>query len=96
MLFQVDFFSQMQGEGFCGFLNKLFVFSLAPETQYYFVQTALGYVVYHYDSNVETVKVAEWELVGSLRDLNNLGEGCLKYKSIGNLLEALKRGNCFG
>ena len=44
---------------------------------------------------MEAVKAAGWELVGFLRDLNNLGEGCLKCKSIGDLLEALKRGNCF-
>lgn len=87
LLFQLDFFNQMQEEGFYDFLNKPFVFSLVSETQYYFIQTSLNDVVYHYDSNTETVKATDWDLVGFLKMLASENNGQLKPKSLSNLLE---------
>jgi hypothetical protein len=86
LLFQLDFFNQMQEEGFYDFLNKPFVFSLVSETQYYFIQTSLNDVVCHYDSNAETVKETEWDLVGFLKMLASENNGQLKPKSLGDLL----------
>jgi len=88
MLFQFDFFSQMQEGGFYDYLNKPFVFSLVSETQYYFVQTTLNNrdAVYHYDSNNETVKVSSWDLVGFLKELAKANNGVLQVVSEGNIL----------
>ncbi|WP_444906294.1 hypothetical protein ACJJIR_17415 [Microbulbifer sp. SSSA008] len=87
ILFQLDFFNQMQEEGFYDFLNKPFVFSLISETQYYFIQTASDDAVYHYDSNAETVKKTEWDLAGFLTILVNENKGQLQTRSEGNLLD---------
>jgi hypothetical protein len=87
LLFQFNFFNQMQEDGFYDFLNRPFVFSLVSDTQYYFIQTLLGDVVYHYDSNVGAVKATEWDLVGVLKVLASENHGQLRFKSFGNLLE---------
>jgi hypothetical protein len=87
LLFQLDFFSQMQEEGFYGLLGKPFVFSLIAETQYYFIQTIASDAVYHYDSNSGTAGSTEWDLVGFLKMLASQNDGHLKPKSHGSLLE---------
>ncbi|QXI31556.1 SMI1/KNR4 family protein [Pseudomonas vanderleydeniana] len=66
LLFQVDFFSEMQQGGFYEHLKKPFVFAWISETQYYFVQTAAEDInaVYHFDSNAPAVQRTEWDLAG--------------------------------
>lgn len=87
LIFQVDFFNQMQEEGFYDYLNQPFVFSLVSETQYYFIQTSLNDLVYHYDSNLEEVKATEWDLVSFLRMLARENDNDSRIKSVGNLLD---------
>ncbi|MDH5803365.1 MAG: SMI1/KNR4 family protein [Gammaproteobacteria bacterium] len=89
LLFQVDFFNQMQEEGFYDFLNKPFVFSLISETQYYFLQTSLDNhdVVYHYDSNNELVKMTDWDLVNFMKMLVAENKGVLLPESEGDILK---------
>lgn len=87
LLFQIDFFNQMQESNFHDYLNNPFVFSLISETQYYFVQTSIGDAVYHYDSNVEEVKKTDWDLVNFLMMLINENKGQLRRRSLGDLLE---------
>ncbi|WP_029531178.1 hypothetical protein [Pseudomonas asplenii] len=71
LLFQVDFFSQMQDEGFFDYLKKPFVFAWLSETQYYFVQTTSEDInaVYNFDSSSLFVKRTEWDLVGFIGHL---------------------------
>ncbi|NWD76525.1 SMI1/KNR4 family protein [Pseudomonas gingeri] len=66
LLFQVDFFNQMQEAGFYEYLHGPFVFSLISDTQYYFLQTTGGErdAVYHFDSNSLVVTRTKWDLVG--------------------------------
>jgi hypothetical protein len=58
ILFQVNFFNDLQEIGAWDYLNKPFVFSLESETQYYFLQTDMPNpdLVYHYDENSRTIK----------------------------------------
>ncbi|NBF01552.1 SMI1/KNR4 family protein [Pseudomonas sp. Fl5BN2] len=86
LLFQVDFFNQMQETGHYEFLNKPFVLAWISETQYYFVQTSLADdAIYHYDSNVECVVKTEWDLCGFLRMLAHENDGDTK-AVVGDLL----------
>jgi len=57
ILFQVNFFTSLQEIGAWDYLNKVFVFSVENETQYYFLQTGAvnADLVYHYDENNELV-----------------------------------------
>jgi len=58
ILFQINFFNDLQD--ICAFdnLNRPFIFSLESETQYYFLQTDVPNpdLVYHYDENGETIR----------------------------------------
>jgi len=58
ILFQVNFFSSLQAIGAWDYLDRVFVFSVESETQYYFLQTGAAEpdLVYHYDENSESVK----------------------------------------
>lgn len=89
LLFQVDFFSQMQEAGNYGFLNKPFVFSLVSETQYYFLQTSLSDAVYHYDSNTDVVTEAGVDLLDFLKLLAAESKGALKVLVCGDLLRIM-------
>jgi len=88
LLFQVDFFNQMQDEGFYEFLKKPFVFSLVSETQYYFLQTSGDEkdVVCQFDSNVGVATRTEWDLVGFIKMLISENEGEAKILAQGDLL----------
>jgi len=88
LLFQVDFFNQMQEEGLYDFLKKPFVFSLVSETQYYFLQTSgdEGDVVYQFDSNAGVAVRTEWDLVGFIKMLISENEGEAKILAQGDLL----------
>ncbi|OOV99540.1 hypothetical protein [Pseudomonas sp. MF4836] len=88
LLFQVDFFSQMQESGNYVFLNKPFVLAWISETQYYFVQTLLADdAIYHYDSNVESVVKTRWDICCFMKSLVSERVGDMKVGVVGNLLE---------
>ncbi|MBV4508207.1 MULTISPECIES: SMI1/KNR4 family protein [Pseudomonas] len=89
LLFQVDFFSQMQEAGHYGFLNNPFVFSLVSETQYYFLQTSLSDAVYHYDSNTDVVTETDADLFAFLKLLADENRGVLKVFTCGDLLRII-------
>lgn len=57
ILFQANFFNDLQGIGAWEYLHMPFVFSLESETQYYFLQTGLqgNEYVYHYNENSEII-----------------------------------------
>lgn len=78
ILFQVNFFSDLQDIGAWDFLNKPFVFSLESETQYYFLQTETSNaMVFHYDSNAETVRCTNLTFSEYMVDvLNRYPIGC--------------------
>lgn len=88
LIFQLDFFTQLQELGFYEFLNKPFVFSFISETQYYFVQTSRGQqdAVYHYDSNEDTVVKTEWDLFGFLAKLKEWNSQSVKIDCVGDLI----------
>mgnify|MGYP001101860842 CR=1 FL=1 len=87
LLFQVDFFDQMQEAGHYTFLNKPFVVALVSETQYYFVQTGLGNdAVYHFDSNTDEVKETNWDLIGFLGELAEENAGDCHLVTEGSLV----------
>ncbi|MCV2884720.1 SMI1/KNR4 family protein [Aestuariibacter sp. AA17] len=71
LLFQADFFDQMQEAGHFSYLKKPFVFSFQYETQYYFVQTAIDECdsVFRFDSNTNTISEAGFDLVDFLKDI---------------------------
>jgi hypothetical protein len=87
ILFQIDFFNQMQEAGLYEYLNKPFVFSVVSETQYYFIQTTKDDKVYHYDSNNDVAKTTEWDLLSFLKILKEYNNGKLQKSTTGNLLE---------
>lgn len=88
LIFQLNFFTQLQELGFYSFLNKPFVFSFVAETQYYFVQTSLGQqeVVYHYDSNEDTVVMTNFDIFGFLAKLKESNSRSAKVNCVGDLL----------
>ncbi len=55
LLFQINFFNDLQEIGAWDFLNKPFVFSVENESKYYFIQTSFNDEVYCYDENLEQV-----------------------------------------
>jgi hypothetical protein len=88
LIFQLDFFTQLQELGFYEFLNKPFVFSFISETQYYFVQTSREQqdAVYHYDSNEDTMVKTEWDLFGFLAKLKEGNSRSVKIDCVGDLI----------
>jgi hypothetical protein len=60
ILFQINFFSDLQDIGAWDYLEKPFVFALENENQYYFLQTgSADPMVFHYDANSEIVRRTE-------------------------------------
>jgi len=88
LLFQLDFFNQMQEEGYYDYLNKPFVIAWISETQYYFLQTSSARpdLVYHYDANNETVAETQWDLFQFLIYLAKENNGELQLATTGGLL----------
>lgn len=85
-LFQEIFISDLRDGGYEEYLNRPFVFCFISETQYYFVQSALGDGVFHYDSNDEVVDVTSYDLLGFLHDLVLQVNGDSGGRSVGDLL----------
>lgn len=88
LLFQYDFFCEMQSSGRFEFLNKPFVFAFLSENQYCFLQTASDHpdAVYRYDSVEDEVVDEGADLLGYLRSLAEDNGGKLFPAAIGNLL----------
>ncbi|SEI05340.1 hypothetical protein SAMN05216581_1597 [Pseudomonas asplenii] len=89
LLFQVNFFTQMQEERYYDYMKRPFVFSFLGETQYYYLRTDSfdRDVVWHFDSNTLVVERTGWDLAGFIEYLALNGDAVPDVFAQGDILK---------